>query len=599
MFPLAGPPPPSAASRPLLVSSTYGNPLLDALAPAHDERHGGHVDDDHLSLAMVMDVAKEEDDKWEAAPLAMDPSMLLLAGPAASSSLHNARQLPENAPKLWIALDEMMEDVDDKYDYLLDEEDGDDEVDDGRRAIAMVTSATTMAASTGHRNHDSPSAACSDHDARRGASNSRSSGNRSDGDRVAEEDLDKNKDDGEYTVTRMRDAAAPPSPSTPQTTLQHPNQIGAAWPQHGSGDVDLVPSYEEMIAQAIIALGDPQGHPPREIYAWMAMTYGAHLPMQFKGSATQALKKAWRKSRFLRDNRRYRLNPDYQGARVRGYAKPNAAITPMIDADRQRAAEAVRATAASWPLANYASGARADGRWRSGKKEQKKLEAVTASLDQNDDQSHRLSGAYVDAHGFGGESLLARRAMPRLGLGLDPMIGLQGKLEDLSMLGHGHPDHSVTSAVQDDYQLTAATLASTQGQAGLPAAVSLTKEQLEAVESGELRSKVDKLVEGMAPVDPVMALPAMYEQIQPRAVSTVLSDGPMATATHGPGGVGRAGPGMPDTTRSEYAAVNAAVLDYTAAPVFGQDAVETVGAAVFQREEVYDGMAPPDLENAI
>ncbi|KNE70606.1 hypothetical protein AMAG_15366 [Allomyces macrogynus ATCC 38327] len=454
MFPLASTPPPSAASRPSSAGSTHGNALLDALAPPLPPplpRRHRCVNDDRPSSAMVMDVDDDEDDgDWE--PPRAEQSVLAVdraVGGTSSSvaSPRDARRLPENTPKSWIALDEMMEDVgndddDDDDDYLSDEEDGeDDEMEEGRTPAMVARATATPAASSGCKgDHGTRSTARGDHDARRGGvSGSSSDGNSSDGDRDAEEDLD---DDDEYrdedTRARTRDAAAPPPP--PPTTLQHPSQLAAARSRRGSpgatasqtvatpaqpttataappqtshhgpllpdqddgafvggGDVDLVPSYEEMIAQAITALGDPQGHPPREIYAWMAMTYGAYLPVQFKGSATQALKKAWRKSRFLRDNRRYRLNPDYQGARVRGRAKPNAAITPMTDADRLRAAEAVRAATASGSSADASGGgASGDARRRSGKSRSKKKKPAAA----HDDHGH--IDQYGDAHDLGG-----------------------------------------------------------------------------------------------------------------------------------------------------------------------------------------------------
>ncbi|KNE68761.1 hypothetical protein AMAG_13401 [Allomyces macrogynus ATCC 38327] len=134
-------------------------------------------------------------------------------------------------------------------------------------------------------------------------------------------------------------------------------------------------------------------------------------------------------------------------------------------------------------------------------------------------------------------------------LGVEQATGIEDKLEALA-LDHGNPDRMFKSAVQDDDQLTVATPASTPSQAGVPSAVGLTKEQVEAVHSGETRSKVDKFVEGMAPADPVTVLPAISEQIQPRTVSTVL---PEATGTIAElETAARALPGRPNTTQGNF-----------------------------------------------
>ncbi|KNE73261.1 hypothetical protein AMAG_17437 [Allomyces macrogynus ATCC 38327] len=85
-----------------------------------------------------------------------------------------------------------------------------------------------------------------------------------------------------------------------------------------------------MIVAALTALPPPApgtdippGHPPRAIFAWMAEHYALADP-KFRGSATQALKKGWRKGRFLRSNRRYSVNPHYTAPLARGRSKPSA-----------------------------------------------------------------------------------------------------------------------------------------------------------------------------------------------------------------------------------------------------------------------------------
>ncbi|KNE72791.1 hypothetical protein AMAG_17119 [Allomyces macrogynus ATCC 38327] len=126
-------------------------------------------------------------------------------------------------------------------------------------------------------------------------------------------------------TTTTRDSASPSSSTS--TTPTPPPPPPASLP--ASGDPRLV-SYEEMIVAALTALPPPApgtdippGHPPRAIFAWMAEHYALVDP-KFRGSATQALKKGWRKGRFLRSNRRYSVNPHYTAPLARGRSKPSA-----------------------------------------------------------------------------------------------------------------------------------------------------------------------------------------------------------------------------------------------------------------------------------
>lgn len=77
-----------------------------------------------------------------------------------------------------------------------------------------------------------------------------------------------------------------------------------------------LPSYEDLIAEALMHLNQKNqehfGCQPRFIFKWMAEKYKGLLPYNFRGSATQALKKAWRKGRFLRHERKYRINPHWK-----------------------------------------------------------------------------------------------------------------------------------------------------------------------------------------------------------------------------------------------------------------------------------------------
>ena len=73
-----------------------------------------------------------------------------------------------------------------------------------------------------------------------------------------------------------------------------------------------MPSYEDMIVEALTGSHDPDGVAPKDIYAWMQ----THYPVQsnFRPSASQALQKAYKKGRFEKGNNgKYRVNPNYSG----------------------------------------------------------------------------------------------------------------------------------------------------------------------------------------------------------------------------------------------------------------------------------------------
>ncbi|KAF9000802.1 hypothetical protein BDZ89DRAFT_1050793 [Hymenopellis radicata] len=75
---------------------------------------------------------------------------------------------------------------------------------------------------------------------------------------------------------------------------------------------DDLPSYEDMIVEALIDSGDTDGIAPKDIYAWMQ----THYPVQsnFRPSASQALQKAYKRGRFEKNNTgKYRMNPHYTG----------------------------------------------------------------------------------------------------------------------------------------------------------------------------------------------------------------------------------------------------------------------------------------------
>lgn len=109
----------------------------------------------------------------------------------------------------------------------------------------------------------------------------------------------------------------PPPPNHPPplfTTapLTHPSHPPESSP---SNPVDDLPSYEEMIVEALIDSGDPEGRAPKALFSWMA----SHYPLQsnFRPSASQALQKAFKRGRLEKGNNgKYRLNSNWEGGNV-------------------------------------------------------------------------------------------------------------------------------------------------------------------------------------------------------------------------------------------------------------------------------------------
>ncbi|KAG7440846.1 uncharacterized protein BT62DRAFT_563947 [Guyanagaster necrorhizus] len=98
-----------------------------------------------------------------------------------------------------------------------------------------------------------------------------------------------------YSQTSYQNTPPPPSSEPTQTVLE-----------------DNLPSYEDMIVEALVDANDSDGIAPKDVYAWMA----AHYPVQanFRPSASQALQKAYRRGRFKKSSSgKYRLNPEYKG----------------------------------------------------------------------------------------------------------------------------------------------------------------------------------------------------------------------------------------------------------------------------------------------
>ncbi|CAG8522724.1 5564_t:CDS:2 [Ambispora leptoticha] len=95
------------------------------------------------------------------------------------------------------------------------------------------------------------------------------------------------------------------------TTLStSPNTIRAPQSLLPSPTTANLPSYEEMIVEAITAIADPNGVPPKAIFDRMESTYPLHS--KFRSSASQALHKAVKKGRVLKVGLTlYKLNSDY------------------------------------------------------------------------------------------------------------------------------------------------------------------------------------------------------------------------------------------------------------------------------------------------
>ncbi|KAL5512688.1 hypothetical protein ACEPAG_2954 [Sanghuangporus baumii] len=99
------------------------------------------------------------------------------------------------------------------------------------------------------------------------------------------------------------------SPSPPTVPVRVPPLPPTPAPVE---DEDDLPSYEEMLVQALTVHNDPDGTAPKQLFQWMAATYP--LQANFRPSASQALQKAYKRGRFEKNSEgRYRLNPRWEG----------------------------------------------------------------------------------------------------------------------------------------------------------------------------------------------------------------------------------------------------------------------------------------------
>lgn len=101
----------------------------------------------------------------------------------------------------------------------------------------------------------------------------------------------------------------------PSTATSLYNASALAQGPDGSHADDL-PSYEEMIVEALTDSGDPEGCAPKDLFFWMASRYP--LQSNFRPSASQALQKAFKRGRFEKSSGgKYRLNATWEGGSVR------------------------------------------------------------------------------------------------------------------------------------------------------------------------------------------------------------------------------------------------------------------------------------------
>ncbi|KAF8158969.1 hypothetical protein K438DRAFT_1986137 [Mycena galopus ATCC 62051] len=149
-------------------------------------------------------------------------------------------------------------------------------------------------------------------------------------------------------------AYLPPQPYPPSAYAQQHAALFTAvqettLPPTTSEDTDL-PSYEDMIVEGLIAVDDPNGQAPKDLFNWMASRY----PVQsnFRPSASQALQKAFRRGRFQKSSDgKYRLNPNWEG----GNSSTRRATRRPQTQNAIPAAQKARAAAAAAVASSFSS----------------------------------------------------------------------------------------------------------------------------------------------------------------------------------------------------------------------------------------------------
>ncbi|KDQ62514.1 hypothetical protein JAAARDRAFT_462693 [Jaapia argillacea MUCL 33604] len=129
-----------------------------------------------------------------------------------------------------------------------------------------------------------------------------------------------------------------PVPPPPNVYPQHPNPVFTSSPlarpphppEPPSSSAEDLPSYEDMIVEALTNCSDSEGLAPKNMFLWMA----AHYPLQqnFRPSASQALQKAYKRGRFEKSNGgKYRLNLNWEGGNVNSYILSFSADSNFLD----------------------------------------------------------------------------------------------------------------------------------------------------------------------------------------------------------------------------------------------------------------------------
>jgi len=114
-------------------------------------------------------------------------------------------------------------------------------------------------------------------------------------------------------------APFPPShsPFPPGVPLpRHPHSAGLSSTDYSGAPSDDLPSYEDMLVEALTDLNESDGSAPKTLFTWMASRYPLHT--NFRPSASQALQKAFKRGRLEKgSNGKYRLNASWDGGSVR------------------------------------------------------------------------------------------------------------------------------------------------------------------------------------------------------------------------------------------------------------------------------------------
>ncbi|KAG4304380.1 hypothetical protein PORY_002090 [Pneumocystis oryctolagi] len=99
----------------------------------------------------------------------------------------------------------------------------------------------------------------------------------------------------------------------PESILDDDSELSDAADSNADADnLRDLPSYENMIIEALTAIHESKGVPPRIIYEWMESNYPTLNP-RFRASASQALQKAVKKGKLQKDGSNYFLNTNYNG----------------------------------------------------------------------------------------------------------------------------------------------------------------------------------------------------------------------------------------------------------------------------------------------